>query len=292
MKKRPVNVPPAAAASELAAARDQIVARQALVEMGEAAAGVAYQIQTPLSFVDNFTKVSRDLFGELTTALQENGKGLDLETLEEIHAIVTDIEGNMERVAQHSRRANDAVTRMLALGRSDGTFRPTDLNEIVSRYGTLAVDGAKARDATLAVRLVERYDEAVDQVAVDAEGIARVVLNVVGNACHAVDERRRLVNGERRGLPERAGDYEPTVWLRTRRVDDAVTIRIRDNGSGIPERALGRVFEPFFSTKPPGEGTGLGLSRAAEIVRRHRGTIKADSDPGRGTTVTISLPGY
>ena len=292
MKKKPDQAAIARAAAELASARDQIVARQALVEMGDVAAGVAYQVQTPLSFVDNFTKVSRDLFAELTASLQEKGTGLDLETAEEIHEIVTDIEGNMERVAEHIRRANDVVAGMLALGRSDGICRPTDLNEVVSRYGALALDSARARDAFFAPRLVERYDEAVGPVTVDAEGIARVVLNLVANASHAVSERRRLANGERRGHAGSGADYEPTVWLRTKRVEDAVTIRVRDNGIGIPERALGRVFEPFFSTKPPAEGAGLGLSRAEEIVRRHRGFIGAESEPGRGTTVTVSLPGF
>ena len=288
---KPRNDPELArAASALATARGQIAARQALVESGAVAAGIAYQVQTPLSFVDNFTNVSRELFAELTATLQEKGKGLDLETLEEIHEIVSDIEGNMERVAEHSRRANDTVARMLALGRSDGSFRPTELNELVSRYAALAHDSARALDASFAARLWEDYDEAVSRVAIDASGIARVVLNLVGNACDAVRERLRLADGERRGRAAGGGEYEPTLWLSTRRDDDGVTIRIRDNGSGISDRAIGKVFEPFFSTKPPEQGAGLGLSRAAEIVRRHRGSIRAESEPGRGTTMTVLLP--
>ena len=256
------------------------------------AAGVAYQVRTPLSFVDNFTNVSRELFAELTAILGEKGAALDPDTLAEVQGIVSDIEGNMERVTEHSRRANDAVFAMLALGRSDGRFRPTDLNELVRRYGTLAHDSAKALDASFAARLWEDYDEAVSRVAVDPEGIARVVLNVVGNACHALRDRLRLADRQRRGVAEGGDEYEPALWLSTRRSDDWVSIRIRDNGSGIPERALGKVFEPFFSTRPREQGAGLGLSRAAAIVRRHRGSIRAESEPGRGTTMTVLLPGF
>ena len=272
----------AAATAELAAARDQIVARQALVEIGELASGVALEIQTPLSYMDNFTLVSQELFAELTDTLEKKGRALDVEAMSALKEIVTDIEGNMERLARHSRRANDVVARTIALARTDGEVQPTDLNELVSFYGSLGCHSAKALDAGFTILVEEDLDPEVGQVSVAAESMARVMLNLVGNACHAVSERRRL---------EASDAYVPTLRLGTKRREDRVEIRIRDNGIGIPEDARERVLTPFYTTKRPENGTGLGLSRSVEVVRRHRGSLKVESEPGRSTTVTVSLPG-
>ena len=273
-----------AATTELAAARNQIAARQALVEMGEVSAGVALEIQTPLSFMNNFTQVSKELLAELAQTLATGGRSLDIETMTALNEIVTDIEGNMERLARHSHRANEVVARTLALARSDGEFQPADLNELVRFHAVLGCQGAKALDPGFGVRVVETYDPAVGEVSVAAESMARVVLNLVWNACDAMNERRRLVPND--------DAYVPTLQSSTKRREDRVEIRIRDNGIGIPEHVLDKVLNPFFTTKPPEQGTGLGLSQSADTVRRHRGDLRIESKRGRGTTVTISLPGH
>ena len=278
-------------ASKLEAARGQIVARQWLAEMGELAAGVAVEIQTPLSFMNNFNQVSIELFAELAETLEEKRSALDPDTMEDLEELVHDIKGNMERVAEHSRRASVVVDRMIAFARSDGRFYPTDLNALVSVHASLAIQCVKAFDASLAVRVHESLDPGLGRVSVAPEDMARVVLNLVDNACHAMIERRRLEGGGPLALSRSEGEYVPTLTLHTRRREDGVEIRVRDNGTGMPDQARGRVFEPFFSTKPLEHGAGLGLSHAAEIVRRHRGSIRAESEPGSGTTMTISLPG-
>ena len=268
--------------SDLLTAQDQIVARQKLAEMGELTAGVAHEIRNPLNFVINFSQTSAELVAELSEILESAETGLDGDAADDVAEIRDDLISNMERIVEHCNRANRIVETILTLGKDTGSLQPTDLNNLVSHHAELAYQSARAMDDSVEVEIVERFDPEIGQITLAPEGMARVVLNMVGNSCYAVAERERSGESE-------AG-YAPTVWLETRRAGEEVEIVIRDNGSGIPSDAITKVLNPFFTTKPPDVGAGLGLSQSADIVRRHGGHIKVVSEIGRYTEMTIVLP--
>ncbi len=264
--------------SDLLTAQDQIVARQKLAEMGELTAGVAHELRNPLNFIINFSHTSTELVSELSEILDAAKDGPDSEVAE----IRDDLISNMERIANHCDRANRIVETILTLGKDAGSLQPTDLNDLLSHHAELAYQSARALDDSFEMKLVERFDPDIGQIVLAPEGMARVTLNMVGNSCYAVAERQRS--------SDRDADYIPTVWLETRLAGDEVEIVIRDNGSGIPSDAISKVLNPFFSTKPPDVGVGLGLSQSADIVRRHGGYIKVASEIGRYTEMTVVLP--
>lgn len=264
--------------SDLLTAQDQIVARQKLAEMGELTAGVAHELRNPLNFIINFSHTSTELVSELSEILDAAKDGPDSEVAE----IRDDLISNMERIANHCDRANRIVETILTLGKDAGSLQPTDLNDLLSHHAELAYQSARALDDSFEMKLVERFDPDIGQIVLAPEGMARVTLNMVGNSCYAVAERQRS--------SDRDADYVPTVWLETRLAGDEVEIVIRDNGSGIPSDAISKVLNPFFSTKPPDVGVGLGLSQSADIVRRHGGYIKVASEIGRYTEMTVVLP--
>ena len=264
----------------LTKAQDQIVARQKAAELGELTAGVAREIRIPLNLVKLFTESTRDLVQELVGAMREDRDALEAQEMDLLEEIETDIEEDLERVVAHARRADAIVDRMLMLGTAQGTFESVQLNDLVGEHARLACGAAQRTSRGAAVRLEEAYDDAVGAVTVVTQGIARVVLNVVGNACYAVNERRRV---------ETEG-YEPTIWITTRRNAEGIEIEVRDNGSGIDEAIVDKVMTPFFTTKPPNVGAGLGLSQCTDAVRQHGGTIGIESRLGAGATVRIRLP--
>ena len=264
----------------LTRAQDQIVARQKAAELGELTAGVAREIRIPLNLVKHFTESTRELVQEMVGAVREDRDALEAQEMKVLEEIETDIEEDLERVVAHARRADAIVNRMLMLGTAQGTFECVRLNDLVEEHARLACGAAERTSGEAGVRLEEAYDDAVGAVTVVTQGIARVVLNVVGNACYAVNERRA---GESKG-------YEPTIWITTRKDADGIEIEVRDNGPGIDEAILDNVMTPFFTTKPPNVGAGLGLSQCADAVRQHGGTIGIESRVGAGTTVRIGLP--
>ena len=250
--------------------------------MGELTAGVAHEIRNPINFVINFSQTSAELVAELSEILEAAETGLEGETADEVAEIRDDLISNMERIGEHCDRANRIVETILTLGKDTGSLQPTDLNSLVSHHAELAYQSARAMDDSVEVEIVERFDSEIGQITLAPEGMARVVLNMVGNSCYAVAERERSA--------EREADYVPTVWLETRMAGEEVEIVIRDNGSGIPSDAITKVLNPFFTTKPPDVGAGLGLSQSADIVRRHGGHIKVVSEIGGYTEMTIVLP--
>lgn len=268
--------------SDLLTAQDQIVARQKLAEMGELTAGVAHEIRNPLNFIINFSQTSAELVSELSEILEAAEAGTDSEASDEIEEIRNDLLSNMERIVEHCDRANRIVETILTLGKDTGSLQPTALNDLLSHHAELAYQSARALDDSFEMKLVERFDPDIGQMMLAPEGMARVTLNMVGNSCYAVADRKNSA--------DRDADYVPTVWLETRLAGEEVEIVIRDNGSGIPSDAISKVLNPFFSTKPPDVGAGLGLSQSADIVRRHGGYIKVASEIGRYTEMTVVLP--
>ena len=268
--------------ADLQQAQDQIVMREKLAALGELTAGVAHEIQNPLNFVKNFAEVSEELLEELQEVLEQDGQKLDGEQRELINEINGDLTDNLGRIRQHGDRANRIVRDMLQMGRGSGEARATDINGLLEEHARLAFHSARATNADFQLDIKEELDEEVGELDVVPQDLARVFLNMVSNACYATNEKRNA--------PETASDYVPTLWISSQRTPDQVEVRIRDNGKGIPPNVVDKIFNPFFTTKPTDQGTGLGLALSNDIVREHGGTIKVHSEPGEFTEMTIELP--
>ena len=269
--------------AELRLAQDQIVMREKLAALGELTAGVAHEIKNPLNFVKNFSESSGELLVELEEVLEESAESLSEDQKDYIEEISGDLKSNLERISSHGERANRIVHDMLMMGRESGDYRPTDVNALLEEHGRLAYHSARATDSEFQLDLKHDLDPDVGEIEVITQDIGRAFLNIIANACYATDEKRR-------GLLE-AGDnsYMPTVWLTTRRKDENIEVRIRDNGNGIPPEVAEKIFNPFFTTKPTDRGTGLGLALTNDIVREHGGTIDVDSKSGEYTEFSLTL---
>ena len=265
----------------------QLIQREKLASLGELMAGIAHEIQNPLNFVNNFSEVSTELVGEIEEEQQRPDRDVVLET-----ELLGDLKQNLQKITYHGHRASSIVKGMLEHSRtSSGERQSTDINALAEEYLRLAYQGLRAKDKTGSpgVRLSDRFNadlktdfaEGLGQVEVIPQEIGRVLLNLLNNAFYAVQQRQKA--GE-------AG-YQPTVRVATKRVEDWTEIRINDNGVGIPESLRRKIFQPFFTTKPTGEGTGLGLSLSYDIVTKgHGGTLEVESEEGEGTTFVIRLP--
>ncbi len=271
--------------ADLRKAQDQIVMREKLAALGELTAGVAHEIKNPLNFVKNFSESSADLLEELREVLGENGGEISEDDRDLIEEISDDLTGNLERIRTHGERANRIVHDMLSMGRGAGGMQPTDLNNLLDEHARLAYHSKRAADTEFQLDLKQDLDPEMGEVEVIPQDMGRVFLNMVSNACDATDERRRA-------LEEADGstDYNPTVWLSTKRDEENAEIRIRDNGAGIPPDVIEKIFNPFFTTKPTDKGTGLGLAMSSDIVRRRGGTIRVDSQVGEYTEMIIEFP--
>ncbi|TVT37413.1 histidine kinase [Hymenobacter setariae] len=262
----------------LQATQAQLVQREKMASLGELTAGIAHEIQNPLNFVNNFAEVSAELLDELEEEQQKPQRDASLEA-----ELLADVQQNLHKISQHGQRAGSIVRAMLEHSRSStGERQPTDLNALADEYLRLAYHGLRAKDklfnATLAL------DLAPDLPLVLGAGadLGRVLLNLFNNAFYAVHQRQQA------GEP----DYAPTVGVATRAVGNRVEVRVHDNGAGIPANIQAKIFQPFFTTKPTGEGTGLGLSLTHDIiVNGHGGTLTVESQVGVGTTFAITLPG-
>ncbi len=270
--------------AELRLAQDQIVMREKLAALGELTAGVAHEIKNPLNFVKNFSESSAELLVELGEVLEESAESLSEDQQDYIEEISDDLKSNLERIATHGERANRIVHDMLMMGRESGDYRPTDINALLEEHGRLAYHSARAADSAFQLDLKHDLDPEVGEIEVIPQDIGRAFLNIIANACYATDEKRR-------NLVEAGGDgsYMPTVWLTTKRGEDNIEVRIRDNGNGIPPEVADRIFNPFFTTKPTDRGTGLGLALTNDIVREHGGTISVDSKSGEYTEFSLTL---
>ena len=197
-------------------------------------------------------------------------------------------------IREHGERANQIVQHMLSMGRDSGGRQPTDINALLDEHVRLAYHSARASDDSFQLDIVEDLDPAVGSLDVVTQDVGRVFLNLVSNACQATAERRRAEEAADAADPGREGSeggaYEPSLTLVTRRSEEGVEIRIRDNGSGIPPEIIDDIFNPFFTTKPPDQGTGLGLALSSDIVRQHGGHIRVESEPGAFTEMIVTLP--
>ena len=272
--------------NELQATQDQLVQREKLASLGELTAGIAHEIQNPLNFVNNFSEVSTELVKELQ---DEREKGADRDT--ELEAeILADLNQNLEKIGHHGQRASAIVRNMLQHSRtSTGQRELTDINALADEYLRLSYHGLRAKDKTFNASFVADLDPDVAPFNVVAQDIGRVLLNLFNNAFYAVQQRQQ----QERETGTLAGyAYRPAVKVSTKQTPVGIEIRIVDNGIGIPDELEGKIFQPFFTTKPTGSGTGLGLSLSYDIITKgHSGTLEVESEEHKGTTFTIMLPG-
>ena len=267
---------------ELQRAQDQIVMREKLAALGELTAGVAHEIQNPLNFVKNFAESSEELLEELHEELPEGGGSLDEAQNDLIREIGGDLTDNLRRIREHGERANRIVRDMLQMGRGSGDRQSTDVNALLEEHARLAYHAARASNPDFQLEITEDFDPDLGKIEIVSQEMARVFLNMVNNACHATNEKRQD--------PDTDSGYVPAIWLSTRREEDHILVRIKDNGKGIPPHVREKIFNPFFTTKPTDQGTGLGLALSNDIVREHGGNIEVDSEPGEYTEMAISLP--
>jgi GAF domain-containing protein len=266
---------------DLRTTQDRLVQTQKLASLGQLTAGIAHEIKNPLNFVNNFSAVSAELIDELRQALA--GANLDSKLRAEIGEIADTLQGNLDKVMQHGKRADAIVKNMLLHSREgSGEHRLVDINAIVEESLNLAYHGARAEKQGFNITLQRSLDPAAGEADVFPQDLTRVLLNLISNGFYAATKRRADANG---------GDYEPTLVAETRSLGDRVEITIRDNGAGIPPEVKEKIFNPFFTTKPAGEGTGLGLSISHDIiVKQHAGSIEVDTQTGEFTEVRIVLP--
>jgi signal transduction histidine kinase len=262
--------------NDLKETQNQLIQREKMASLGELTAGIAHEIQNPLNFVNNFSEVNKELIAELKAELLA-GK------TEEAKTIAENIEKNEEKIVFHGKRADAIVKSMLQHSRSSsGKKELTDLNVLVNEYLQLAYHGLRAKDKSLNAKFETDLDLSIEKVNAVPQELGRVILNLVNNAVYAVNEKKRQSNGA----------YEPTVTVTTRKNHNKVEIKIRDNGNGIPPKVLDKIFHPFYTTKPTGQGTGLGLSLSYDIIKAHGGELNVVTKEGEGSEFIIQLPDH
>jgi len=262
--------------------QDQLIQSEKLASLGQLTAGIAHEIQNPLNFVNNFSTLSSDLADELKQFLEEIKGQLKEEKYTDIEEVIQMIKGNVEKIHEHGKRAESIVKGMLQHSRGKtGEFEKVDINNLVSEYMNLAYHGMRAKDKSFNTSLKTSLDPEVGKASILPQELSRVILNIVNNSCYAVDEKAR------KGIQ----GYFPEVVTSTRKVGDKIEIRIKDNGTGIPQNVIEKIFNPFFTTKPTGKGTGLGLSMSYDIITQiHKGKLEVQSKVGDYTEFIITIP--
>jgi two-component system NtrC family sensor kinase len=260
--------------AELKSTQSQLIQSEKMASLGELTAGIAHEIQNPLNFVNNFSEVNAELINEMEQEI-DNGN------LPNVKAIARNINENEQKITQHGKRADAIVKGMLQHSRvSAGQKEPTDINALADEYLRLAYHGLRAKDKSFNATMQTDFDPTIGRINIIPQEIGRVLLNLYNNAFYVVSEKKK----------QKPEGYDPTVSVITKRIGDKIEIRIKDNGNGIPQKLMDKIFQPFFTTKPAGQGTGLGLSMSYDIIRAHGGEIKAQTKEGEGAGFIINIP--
>ncbi|MCW3108212.1 MAG: ATP-binding region ATPase domain protein [Segetibacter sp.] len=261
------------ALAELKVTQAQLIQREKMASLGELTAGIAHEIQNPLNFVNNFSEVNTELIAEIK---EETDKG----NIKEAKVIVNDLDENLQKINHHGKRADAIVKGMLQHSRaSSGKKEPTDINALADEYLRLAYHGFRAKDKDFNATIETNFDESMGKIEVVSQDIGRVLLNLYNNGFYAVNEKKQLDE-----------TFEPAVSVTTKRIDNKIEIFVKDNGPGIPPKIVDKIFQPFFTTKPTGQGTGLGLSLSYDIIKAHGGELKVDTKEEEFTSFVIQLP--
>ncbi len=274
------------ALDDLQRAQNQIVERDKLAAIGELTAGVAHEIRNPLNFIKNFAEGSEEILEELTEVIDEAAEEMEESQRDLVLEISGELKDSLNRIQSNTNRAERIVRDMLLMSRGASEPQLADINSLVEENARLSFHSARATNADFQLDLVTDFDPDAGQVEVIPQDMGRVIINMVTNAGFATNERRMEIGDE--SFDEES--YMPTVYLATKRLDDQVEIRVKDNGTGIPTDVIDSIFNPFFTTKDPNQGTGLGLALCADIIRQHGGSISVDTEPGEFTEMTILIP--
>jgi signal transduction histidine kinase len=261
--------------AELKATQAQLIQSEKMASLGELTAGIAHEIQNPLNFVNNFAEVNTELLDEFK---EETEKG----NLAEVKSIADDLKDNNQKIAFHGKRADSIVKGMLQHSRaSTGKKEPTDINALTDEFLRLSYHGLRAKDKSFNAAMETNFDYNIDKVQVIPQDLGRVLLNLFNNAFYSVNEKKKNLNGL----------FEPKVFVSTEMINDKIQIVVKDNGNGIPQKILDKIYQPFFTTKPTGEGTGLGLSMSYDIITKaHGGELKVETKEGEFALFKIILP--
>ena len=262
------------ALQELKSTQAQLIQQEKMASLGEMTAGIAHEIQNPLNFVNNFSEVNAELTAELKEQIQK-------QNYLEANRIAGEIESNEQKIIHHGKRADSIVKNMLLHSRAgSGQKELIDISSMADEYLRLTFHGLRAKDKTFNAAIKTDFDNNIGKTSVIPQDIGRVLLNLYSNAFYAVTEKKKHLSDH----------YEPLVIVSTKKLKDKVEIRVKDNGTGIPKKIQEKIFQPFFTTKPAGEGTGLGLSLTYDIIKAHGGDIKVETKEGEGTEFIIQLP--
>jgi signal transduction histidine kinase len=263
---------------ELKQAQQQLVQSEKMASLGELTAGIAHEIQNPLNFVNNFSEVSSELIDELNAERKkpDNERNENLE-----YELLHDLKQNLQKINHHGMRADGIVKGMLQHSRSSsGQKEMTDINVLTDEYVRLAYHGFRAKEKSFNAKFETNYSNEIGKINIVPQDIGRALLNLINNAFFAVNEKQKTADAA----------YEPTITINTIKSENQILIFVGDNGNGIPKNIVDKIFQPFFTTKPTGSGTGLGLSLSYDIIKAHGGEIKVHTIEGKNTTFTILLP--
>ena len=276
---------------ELTSTQALLIQTEKMASLGELTTGIAHEIQNPLNFINNFSEVSQEMISEIEEETAKDPAERDDALIREILA---DIRKSLEKVQHHGKRADSIIKGMLAHSRTgSGIKESTDINALVDEYLRLAYHGMRSKDNSFNATLQSALDENIGNLNIISQDIGRVLLNLINNALYAIGEKNKLFgeNPSVLGNNIEQKKYEPTLSVSTKKLPDKVEITVKDNGTGIPAHVIDKIFQPFFTTKPTGQGTGLGLSLSYDIIKAHGGELKVETTEGEGTEFTVVLPG-
>lgn len=265
--------------NELKDTQSQLIQSEKMASLGELTAGIAHEIQNPLNFINNFSEVNIDLIDDIKKELEQNNT-------EEAIAILADIKSNAQRILQHGNRADSIVKGMLQHSRkSTGQKELTDINALCDECLRLSFHGLRAKDKSFNSDFKNQFDPDAGKINVVPQDISRVLVNLLNNAFYAVSEKKKTAGN----------NFSPVVTIKTKKISDKdgkdiLEIKVSDNGTGIPKKIMDKIFQPFFTTKPTGQGTGLGLSLSFDIIKSHKGSLDVETHEGEGTDFIIHIP--
>ena len=269
--------------TELEEIKEKFIQSDKLAFIGKLTTGIIHEIKNPLNFVTNFSKLSQELTEELREIIDGAKEKLDGDAKADFDDVLSMLEGNLTKIRENGERAQRIISSMLAQmhNKQDIVFAPVELNKLLEEFSKLAYQGIRGNDSEFNLTFKTDYDPSIGLVNLEFQEMSRVIINLVDNACFALNDKKKKL----------LGDFSPEILLATKKLDGFIEIRIRDNGSGIPQAVIDKLFKPFFTTKPKGQGTGLGLSLSYEIITEvHKGKIEISSKEGEYTEFRMLIP--
>ncbi len=269
--------------TELEEIKEKFIQSDKLAFIGKLTTGIMHEIKNPLNFINNFTRLSKELIGELNDIIDGISDNLDEDTKADLDDVRSMLEANLTKILENGERAQRIIISMLAQMHSEQVvvFAPVEINKLIEEFGKIAYQGMRGNDSEFNLTFKTDYDPSITLVNMEFQQMSRVIINLVDNACYALNEKRKKM----------IGNFSPEILLATKKLDEYIEIRIRDNGSGMPQSVIDQHFKPFFTTKPKGQGTGLGLSLSYDIITNvHKGKMEILSQQGEYTEFRILIP--